>query len=138
MSWSAQVLLKIKRQTRRTDKPDVTYWQSDLIPLQSENPNDDDSEKLPPITLADLVAIRDALKSLPLAEYIETVVVRSYYRSAALDAIEFKITRVAYTKRNDLTFKLMASNQTLQDVLATLGTNDNRPRYTKQKQDESY
>ena len=88
MSWSAQVLLKIKRQTRRTDKPDVTYWQSDLIPLQSENPNDDDSEKLPPITLADLVAIRDALKSLPLAEYIETVVVRSYYRSAALDAIK--------------------------------------------------
>lgn len=137
MSWSAQVLLKIKRQTRKNEKPDVSYWQSTLIELVNSNSNDD-SEKLPPVTLTDLVSIRDDLKTLPLAEHIETVTVRFQYRSAELQAINFKINSVKYTRKNDLTFKLMASNQTLQTVLDTLGTNDVTPRGVRVKQDERY
>lgn len=136
MSWSAQVLLKIKRQTRKNEKPDVSYWQSTLIALP-ENENDS-AEKLPPVTLTDLVSIRDDLKALPLAEHIETVTVRFQYRSGTFDAINFKITRVSYTRKNDLTFKLMASNQTLQAVIDTLGTNDLKPRGERVKQDEQY
>lgn len=138
MSWSAQVLLKVRKQTRRADMPEVRYYQSSLIPLSVDNPDAHDSNKLPPITLADLVSIRDSLQALPIAEYIDTIVVRSHYHSGTFDTDEFKLTHTIYTKKNDITFKLMASNNTLKDVLATLGTNDMRPKFLRKRQDEQF
>lgn len=130
MSWSAQINVKILK-----DGVPV-FWTLDF-PL-ADRPESDSYQKLPPVTLADLISIRDAVKGTPLLEHNAKITVRFSYSGMSLDTPLGHLRDVRYSRANDLVFNPLTSDESLKTMLLNLGKTSFKGPKGLRVQDEQY
>ncbi len=130
MSWSAQINVKVTRD----GKPD--FWSLEF-PLKDRSESDA-YQKTPPVTLADVISIREAVKGTLLAEHSPRITVRFTYSSKALETNLGHLRDVRYSRANDLVFNPLTSDESLKTMLLNLGKTSFKGPKGLRVQDEQY